>query len=797
MAVAAIGSPANTCMSTEVSFGAWVNRRRKALGLTQEELAQRANCSVSAIRKIESDERRPSLQIAEQLAEGLHIPAGERDLFLAVARGSQLTERLGDAGASASSVPHASPAGGLKSNLPSPATPLVGREAELAALRNLLHAEECRLLTLTGPGGIGKTRLALHVIHDAAHEGAFVDGVHFVSLAPVHSPEFMISAIADAIGQPLSGRAEPRHQLLDRMRGKQMLLLLDSLEHLLDGVSLIADMAAVAPTSKYLATSRERLSLHGEWVFELQGLPMPATEHAAHVEQYSAVALFVQCAHRADQNFELTDDDRPSVVRICHLVEGVPLAIELAAAWVRVLSCREIAQEIERDLDFLTATMRDVPPRHRSLRAVFDHSWRLLTDHERDVLRRLSVFHRGFTREAAELVAGASLADLSSLVARSVLRRTSAAGRYDLHELMQQYAAGRLQESGEAEADQTRRRHADYCLALAQQADAALDTPEQRLWFERLEAEHDNLRAAARWSLDSGQAVLAVSLCGALSQFWHTRGYVHEGRRWLGEALALARRQDGMPKAALAKALAGAGVLAWVQLDSEQAKAFLAEALALQEELGDKRGMTGTLYYLGTTARIDGDFAQALAHHEASLALRRELGDDVEIARALNGMAWTMMELNDLDRAHAMAAESLQVYERMGDPMNMALVLDTLGWVDLLNQDHENAMRHFQRSLALAHEVGVKRCIIACLEGLSVIAARYTEFGRAARLLGAAEVIRQEIGSPLDPTRKELYARTVCAVRALAGLPALQAAIAEARVEGVDRVIDEVLAQQI
>ena len=436
-------------IDSEVLFGLWLRRRRKALDLTQNALAQQVGCSLATIQKIESDARRPSRQIAELLARALEIPQADRETFLKVARRQRRVDRLPPPALSAAPLPgQTRPA--RRSNLPAAPTPLVGRESELAALTQLLDNPQCRLLTLVGPGGIGKTRLAIEAA--AARREVFVDGVVLASLAAVNSPTFMLPALASALGFSFYGSTNPRNQLLNHLSEKQMLLVLDNLEQLLEGVELVADILRRAPGLKLLATSRERLNLLGEWVVEVQGLAVPPAGQAKGVEECSAVALFVQSARRAKAGFALRAGDEPAVAHICRLVEGMPLAIELAASWVRMLSCQEIAREIEHNLDFLVASTRDLPERHRSLWAVFDHSWKLLSGEEQRELSQLSVFRGGFTRQAAEAVAGASLAALSSLVTKSLVRRASALDDltyYDLHELVRQYAHVQLRGAGD------------------------------------------------------------------------------------------------------------------------------------------------------------------------------------------------------------------------------------------------------------------------------------------------------------------------------------------------------------
>src|SRR5579859_1028258 len=350
-------------------------------------------------------------------------------------------------------------------------TPFIGRVPELEQIASLLANPACRLLTLVAPGGTGKTRLAQQAAE--ANAAAFSKGVYFVPLAAQNSAEFLVPAIASGLEYRFAGPADPKEQLLHYLCDQHLLLVLDNFEHLLDGAGLVSEILAGSPGVKVLATSRERLNLQPEWVFEVRGMsyPRPDEVNRGPLEGYSAVELFVQSARRAWTGFAMSESDVPSVVRICALVAGLPLALELAATWVRTLSCAEVAQEIERDLGFLTTSQRDVPERHRSLRAVFDHSWRLLAADEQRVLRRLAVFRGGFGREAAEQVAGASLPLLAALLDKSLMSR-NAAGRYDLHELIRQYLGEQLMEAGEVQP--IRSQHLAYYLHLAEQAEPEL-----------------------------------------------------------------------------------------------------------------------------------------------------------------------------------------------------------------------------------------------------------------------------------------------------------------------------------
>ena len=434
----------------EYSFGNWVRKRRKALDLTQQELASRVGCSPSLVFKIESDERRPSRQIAELLAEKLEIPADQHTLFLKIARQEKSTSSL-DALPPLSPiepVTHPKPKPG---NLPVPPTPLVGRENEVSVIIHQLLEPACRLLTLTGPGGIGKTRLAIEV--GRQFESQFNDGVYFVSLAGVSMTESIIPAIAEVLGVTFSGPAEPLIQVINFLKAKQVLLVIDNMEHLIEGASLLGELLQKTQQVKMLTTSREQLRLQWEWIFEVQGLPVPEDADEK-IENNSAVSLFLNRARQASQSFSVSSEDADSLIRICKLVGGLPLAIELAASWVRTLSCREIAQELEHNLDLLEVKKIDLPQRHRSIKAVFDHSWALLTEQERIILKRLSVFQGGFTREAAVQAMGATLPILSSLVEKSFLRFSRAGSPlWDQSQVGQRHTGG-----------STRANHNDYQL---------------------------------------------------------------------------------------------------------------------------------------------------------------------------------------------------------------------------------------------------------------------------------------------------------------------------------------------
>ena len=548
-------------------------------------------------------------------------------------------------------------------NFPAQTTLLIGRESELAELGARLENPACRLITITGPGGIGKTRLALAAAAEQAE--TFTHGAAFVSLAAINSAAFVAPAILAALDIPLQGQREPRDQLFAYLREKHMLLVLDNLEQLLapdqsenDGsADLLSAILARAPGITLLVTSRERLALPGEWLFDLSGLSYPTGKLTKDVESYSAGQLFMQRAGQVRRQFALVDGEARAVARICRLVEGLPLAIELAAATLRTRSCTAIAEAIEISMSALTSELRAIPERQRSIWATFEHSWRLLSDEERQVFPRLSVFRGGFTLEAAVAVcraqetgnreqensdmAAASLSPvpstllpvLAALVDKSLLRWDGAA-RYDLHELVRQYAGEKLEQVGQTDA--ICQQHATYHLIMAEAAASQIRGAEQPAWLKRLELEHDNLRAALRWSLECGDGELSLRLGAALSSFWRMRGHLSEGRRWLEDALAANNNSSAV---VCAPALLAAAWLAHDQMDNPRAYALAQESLALCSAVDDNLGIAKALHFFGMAAGYEGDNQQGCALLKESLAFYQAVGERAGISEVLCALA--------------------------------------------------------------------------------------------------------------------------------------------------------------
>jgi predicted ATPase len=594
-------------------------------------------------------------------------------------------------------------------NLPVSLTSFVGREQELIDLDRLIANPECRCICLVGPGGIGKTRLALQAAQQ--HGADFAHGVAFISLASVGSAEAAVKAIASAIHFHFYGPNDPKLQLLNCLCEKQMLLILDNAEQLLiEGllqaqiVELMLEILQRAPGIKLLVTSREVLNLQGEWVFEVGGLPFPETEHTQISDEHAAVALFIQRARRASAGSAFNAADLAGIAHICRLVEGMPLAIELAATWLRTLSPVEIAQEIEGSLDFLSACVRDLPERHRSMRVVFDRSWQRLSAREQQVLSQLSVFRGGFSRQAAEQVAGASLPVLSTLVNRTLLRR--AAGRYELHELIRQYSTTHLVTDPEAHAA-AQKRHYDCFLEMARAAEQGLKGRDQSEWLRRLEQDHDNLRVALEWALESGRTApggdeLALRLSGALRWFWRMRGHFHEGRRWLTRCL-----QQGPQgrTAAEATAVLGKSLLTNALGDLGAACLLAEESAAICRELGDQLGLAEALTLIGFTLVWQGEATLGQARLEEALAIWRKAGDRWGEAHALYRLGSSLADYAGDPRGRAMLEESAVILEDLGEKYTLTSVLISLGIVDVESGDYAAARAGFEHGLAMAREI--------------------------------------------------------------------------------------------
>ncbi len=632
-------------------------------------------------------------------------------------------------------------------NLPVPLTPFVGREAELAEIQERLGDPDCRLLTLVGPGGCGKTRLAVEAA--TAQIDNYPHGVFFVSLAPLDSIDSMVPTVAEALGFRFYEEGEPQQQLLDYLRQKRMLLILDNFEHLVEGAGLVTEILQTAPEVKILATSRARLNVGGEHLFPVVGMHFPDEETIEDATQYSAVKLFLSNVRRTQPSFEPTADELTEVVRICRLVEGMPLGILLAAAWAEMLTPLEIAAEISRGLDFLETDLRDVPERQRSMRAVFDHSWNLLTEREREVFQALSVFRGGFTRDAAQKVTGASLRELMALVHKSLLHRT-ARGRYDMHELLRVYAAEKLDGSSAA-GDAARDRHSAYYVAALQRWEADLKGPRQQTALAEMDTEIENARAAWDWAVERGQVERLDQAMEGLCRFYSWRLRDSEGeaacrmaaKRLMGTASGTERR-------VLARILAWQGTFSDYIGHKELANRLLQKSLALLEEAElagqDVRPERAFILLQMGGIASDSDLEQGKRLYEQSLALYEGLGDRWSTANVLGKLAWNAGSLGTYDEAERLAKESLAIRRALGDQRGVAISLWCLAATALHQGQLEEAERLARESSVIWQDTGDRADISFGLSIVGVTVTRRGKFAEAEALCQESLAIDNDLG---------------------------------------------------
>jgi predicted ATPase/DNA-binding CsgD family transcriptional regulator len=701
--------------------------------------------------------------------------------------------------------------------LPAQPGALIGRARELEDAARQLSATDVRLLTITGPPGAGKTRLALNVAGQLADLSP--DGVWFVDLAPIHDARLLPTAIGRAAGVR-EQRGELAQARVKRHIGqRQLLLLLDNFEQILPAAAAVADLLASCPNLKVLVTSRAPLRLRWEHVLPLPPLAVPDRRRLpapAELAQIPAVALFVERAQAVDPAFRIGQDNADAVAEICVRLDGLPLAIELAAAHSNVLAPAEILTRLRRrfdqlaggTVDLLAGGAIDLPTRQQSLQAAFDWGYDLLSPPDRALFRALSVFSGGFTQAGALAVAGSD--DLTALVQHSLVRREGREPGEDvcfrMLETLRTYALDRLQRAAEWRA--TAERHARFMVDITERAAPELLGAHQATWLARLEREHDNLAAALRWTVDTGAIELSLRLAGGLWRFWWLHGHLSEGMAWMDAVLSASRDASEPLLPARAAALNGAGVLAHVRGEYERAASLVGESLALSRRLGLTTSMAAAMHNQAALAREQGDWPRALAAYEESLALERQagnawgiatsltnlgalavdqgdtsravallqeglalmrgLGDARGIASALHNLAAVRRDMGEWQRAADLHSESLALWRELGDRWGVAASLHDLARVTGRLSDGRRAAGLLAESLALFTELGVRQGTAACLEGLAAVALAADRPLDAARLLGAAEALREAIGAPLPARERQDLARIVAQARAAA-----------------------------
>jgi predicted ATPase/DNA-binding XRE family transcriptional regulator len=755
------------------SFGATLRELRDAAGLTQEELASRAGLTAKAVSALERGERkRPYPHTVRSLAEALGLSDDERTSLFATIPSRSAEASSAASSRQATSVHAERPGDGAAPSstgaLAVPHTPLVGRERELEEIERFLRERRVRLLTLTGTGGVGKTRLALEAARRLSSAGELLaDGVIFIGLASLNDATLVMPTIAQSLGlREVEGRSA-REALYAYLKERRLLLVLDNLEHLLESVPEVVALIEGCPALAVLATSRAPLRVRGEQEYPVGPLGVPDPARAPLAEEVSgapAVELFVERARAASPSFGLTEANAAAVAAICWRLDGLPLALELAAARARFLGPTALLSRLDQALQAEGA--RDLPERQRTMRATLDWSHDLLHVPEKELFRRLSVFAGGWTLEATEAVGedGGSeaedvLALLGYLVEQSlVVSEGDADGslRYGMLEPIRQYALEKLEQSGEEE--DVRRLHAAFFLALVEEAEKELTGPDQGAWFDRLETEHDNLRAALLWSLEGEEPDTGLRLAAALWRMWNARGYMQEGRGWLERALS---STDDRPSSERARALNGAGALAYQQGDLDSARGLFEESIEVGRVLGDNVMVSRAMHNLAIFMLGVNEFSQAKGLFEQCLIMDRESGNKSRIAYSLGGLADVYQCMGDLAKGIEYYEQSLALHRELDDRRSIGITLHNLGELTQLQGDLKKAEDLYRQSMAVVREIDDKWLTVHVLMTIGSLSAVQGRQERAVRILAAVDALRREIGFDFQAHTLADYERAV------------------------------------
>ncbi|HET6861544.1 MAG TPA: protein kinase [Pyrinomonadaceae bacterium] len=682
--------------------------------------------------------------------------------------------------------------------------PLIGRDTEVAAVKKLLLNQEVRLVTLTGPGGTGKSSLCLRLARELLDE--FQHGVFFVALTSINDPDLVAPTLAKVLGV----KEERGVPLIDSMkeffRGKHILVVLDNFEQVISAAPLITDLLTSSVSLEFIVTSRAALHLRGEHEFAVLPLAVPDPNRLhpwQQLAQYSSVALFISRAQALKPDFALTEENASAVAEICSRLDGLPLAIELAAARIKLLPPAAMLKRMDSSLKVLTGGARDLPARQQTMRGAIAWSYDLLESQEKTLFNRLSVFLGGCNLEEAEAVCNSTsdleidfLDGVTSLVDKSLLRQKEqddAEGRFSMLQTIREFGLEQLAQSGELET--IRSHHLNFYLEMAEQAEPELTGASQASWFSRLDKEHDNFRAAIIYSRESDRPEDGLRLAGALWRFWEVRGHVGEGRAVLDQLLMLPGATEVSPNVR-AKALNGVGVLAGNQGDHARQTAILQESLKLYEELGDKSGIAQSINNLGSIAWSQGDYVQAQVFYTQSLEIRRAISDSWGTANSLNNLGGVAFVQGDCDRALALYAESLSLRRKLGDKRGISMSLNNMGEVAQQQQDYGRAATLFAESLTIRNELGDRFFIVSSLHNLAEVACSRKDYERGARLFGAAEALREMIGAPLPTEKRENFDRYLEEARDALGRADLKSFRTEGRVMSLDEAIKYALSEE-
>lgn len=791
-------------MIADTSFGQCLKAYRKARDLTQEELAELVGCASESIRKMEANRQRPSKYLAGLIATQLGLTPEEHKAFVHLAR-----SRLGALALQEPPVASQHTVVGLPSQL----TSLIGRVKEIDDVCGLLRGSEVRLLTLTGPGGVGKTRLAMQVATEIIDH--FPEGAFFIDLTAINKPGLVAASIAQALRIQETGERQVMKHICAFLHNKRLLLVLDNFEHLLPAASHIAELLEATPGLSILVTSRAVLHLYGEHEFTVPPLAIPDLAHlppSDQLAQYDAVQIFIERAQAVKAGFTITEGNAHSIAEICTRLDGLPLAIELAAAHSKLLSPHSILARLEDRFTLLATAAPNLPERHQTLHNTIDWSYGLLSETEQTLFRRLGVFVGGFTLDAAKTVceepgsAGSILDGIASLLDRSLLQRTDDCNddsRFLMLETIRTYALEQLKSSGESEA--LYKRHLAFYLEMAKEASPQSVGLNCWAHLEHLETERGNLRAATQWALDQALGDTVVQMCSALVHFWYIFGQPGEIHQWLETVLGL----DLQP-AVRAGALGLMGyVLAFMQIDYRHAETYYEQALSLWRELGDLRNESDILCQMGTLMMERGEYARSRLLHEESLAIREKMGDQDGVIGIRESLGVVLMRLGELDGAEQIFQESLDWWQARGETLATAFVFNYLGATALYQGNYEQSRAMHEQALAVWQAAGDTRGVSAALnalgpvalyqgqveqakaylkeslrlrwacqdydgiawnlERLAEVAFAQEQLDRGARLWGSAEGLRESINSPLFPVERCRYEKPFAEARARLG----------------------------